>query len=109
MKRHLIIPDAQVKPESRTEHIHWAGEAILEYKPDVVGDTKKILQPVTQRLRFSIRTLRKLAASRGIRGKYFSKATMRIEPIASRTMTRSGKALSVRRTVRRSTGSGIDS
>ena len=36
MKRHLIIPDAQVKPESRTEHIKWAGEAILEYKPDVV-------------------------------------------------------------------------
>jgi hypothetical protein len=36
MKRHLIIPDAQVKPESRIEHIRWAGAAILEYKPDVV-------------------------------------------------------------------------
>lgn len=36
MKRHLIIPDAQIKPESRTEHIKWAGQAILEYKPDIV-------------------------------------------------------------------------
>jgi len=36
MKRHLIIPDAQIKPESRTDHIKWAGEAILEYKPDLV-------------------------------------------------------------------------
>ena len=36
MKRHLIIPDAQVKPESRIEHIRWAGQAILEYKPDLV-------------------------------------------------------------------------
>jgi len=36
MKRHLIIPDAQVKPGGRTEHIKWAGEAILDYRPDVV-------------------------------------------------------------------------
>ena len=36
MKRHLIIPDAQIKPESHIEHIHWAGQAILEYKPDIV-------------------------------------------------------------------------
>lgn len=36
MKRHLIIPDAQIKPESKTDHIKWAGEAILEYRPDVV-------------------------------------------------------------------------
>ena len=36
MKRHLIIPDAQIKPGGRAEHIKWAGEAILEYRPDVV-------------------------------------------------------------------------
>jgi len=36
MRRHLIIPDVQVKPESRTEHLKWAGEAILDYKPDVI-------------------------------------------------------------------------
>lgn len=36
MKRHLIIPDAQVKPGGRIEHIKWAGEAILDYRPDVV-------------------------------------------------------------------------
>ncbi len=36
MKRHLIIPDAQVKPGGHTEHINWAGEAILEYRPDVI-------------------------------------------------------------------------
>ena len=36
MKRHLIIPDAQVKPGGNTEHINWAGESILEYRPDVV-------------------------------------------------------------------------
>ncbi len=36
MKRHLIIPDAQVKPVGNTEHINWAGEAILEYRPDVI-------------------------------------------------------------------------
>jgi hypothetical protein len=36
MNRHFIIPDTQVKPGEETRHIKWAGEAILEYKPDVV-------------------------------------------------------------------------
>jgi hypothetical protein len=36
MKRHLIIPDAQIKPGSPTDHIKWCGEAILDYKPDVI-------------------------------------------------------------------------
>ncbi len=36
MRRHLIIPDAQVKPGAKTEHIKWAGEAILDYRPDVI-------------------------------------------------------------------------
>jgi hypothetical protein len=41
MKRHLLIPDAQVKPGAPTEHINWAANAIVEYKPDVlivIGD-----------------------------------------------------------------------
>ena len=36
MKRHLIIPDVQIKPGSKTEHLKWAAEAILDYRPDVV-------------------------------------------------------------------------
>jgi len=36
MKRHLIIPDAQIKPGSPTDHIKWCGEAILDYRPDVI-------------------------------------------------------------------------
>lgn len=36
MRRHLIIPDTQVKPGVPTEHIDWAAQAILEYKPDVI-------------------------------------------------------------------------
>lgn len=36
MKRHLIIPDAQIKPGLKIEHIKWAGEAILDYRPDVI-------------------------------------------------------------------------
>lgn len=36
MKRHLIIPDAQLKPGGRTEHVDWAAKAIVRYKPDVV-------------------------------------------------------------------------
>jgi len=36
MRRHLIIPDAQVKPGSRIDHVKWAGEAILDYRPDVI-------------------------------------------------------------------------
>jgi len=36
MKRHLIIPDAQIKPGSPTDHIKWCGEAILDDRPDVI-------------------------------------------------------------------------
>jgi hypothetical protein len=35
-RRHLVVPDCQVKPGVPTEHLDWAGRAILEYKPDVV-------------------------------------------------------------------------
>lgn len=34
--RILIIPDCQVKEGVPTEHLTWAGKAIVEYKPDVV-------------------------------------------------------------------------
>ncbi len=36
MKRHLIIPDTQVKPGVDTRHIDWAARAIVEYQPDVI-------------------------------------------------------------------------
>lgn len=36
MRRHLIIPDTQVRPGVDTRHIDWAARAIVEYKPDVV-------------------------------------------------------------------------
>lgn len=36
MRRHLIIPDAQVKPGDDLTHIDWAAQAIVEYKPDVI-------------------------------------------------------------------------
>jgi hypothetical protein len=36
MKRHMVIPDAQVRPGVDTTHIDWAGQAIVEYKPDVI-------------------------------------------------------------------------
>jgi hypothetical protein len=36
VKRHLIIPDTQVRPGVATEHIDWAAQAILDYKPDVI-------------------------------------------------------------------------
>jgi hypothetical protein len=36
VKRHVIIPDTQVKPGVETSHIDWAAQAIVEYKPDVV-------------------------------------------------------------------------
>lgn len=32
----LVIPDTQCKPEVPLEHLAWAGEAICEYRPDVV-------------------------------------------------------------------------
>lgn len=41
MKRHLIIPDTQVRPGVPTNHIRAAGRAILDYRPTniiVMGD-----------------------------------------------------------------------
>jgi len=35
-KRHLIIPDTQVRPGESTTHLDWARAAILHYKPDVI-------------------------------------------------------------------------
>lgn len=35
-RRHLIIPDTQIKPGVDTSHIDWAAEAIVEYRPDVI-------------------------------------------------------------------------
>jgi hypothetical protein len=35
-RRHLIIPDCQVKPGVDTRHLDWAGQAILDYLPDVI-------------------------------------------------------------------------
>lgn len=35
-RRHLIIPDCQVKPGVDIRHIDWAAQAIVEYEPDVV-------------------------------------------------------------------------
>ena len=32
----LVIPDCQVKPGIPTEHLTWAGKAIVDYRPDVV-------------------------------------------------------------------------
>jgi hypothetical protein len=36
LTRHLIVPDAQIKPGDDLSHIDWAAKAIVEYKPDVV-------------------------------------------------------------------------
>ena len=36
MRRHLIIPDCQVRPGADQTHLDWAGQAIVDYKPDVV-------------------------------------------------------------------------
>lgn len=35
-RRHLIIPDTQVRPGVPIEHIDWAARAIVEYMPDVI-------------------------------------------------------------------------
>lgn len=35
-RRHLIIPDAQIKPGQNLDHIDWAAQAIVEYRPDVI-------------------------------------------------------------------------
>lgn len=34
--RHLIIPDTQVKKGVPTEHLSWAAQAAIDYKPDVI-------------------------------------------------------------------------
>ena len=34
--KHLIIPDTQVKPNTPTEHLKWAGQYAAEKKPDVI-------------------------------------------------------------------------
>jgi hypothetical protein len=36
MKRHLVIPDTQVKPDSNTDHLYWAGRYAAATKPDVI-------------------------------------------------------------------------
>ncbi len=36
MRRHLIVPDAQIKPGVPTNHLSWAAQAAIEYKPDVI-------------------------------------------------------------------------
>jgi len=36
IKRHLVIPDTQVKPGVPTVHFDWIGWAVRKYKPDVV-------------------------------------------------------------------------
>lgn len=35
-KRHLLIPDTQVKPGVPTVHFDWIGRAIKDYQPDIV-------------------------------------------------------------------------
>lgn len=35
-RRHLFIPDTQVRPGVDTSQIDWAAQAIVEYKPDVI-------------------------------------------------------------------------
>ena len=32
----LVIPDCQVRPGVPIEHLTWAGEAICDYRPDVI-------------------------------------------------------------------------
>lgn len=36
MKRHLVIPDAQIRPGSDTSCVEWAANAVLDYRPDVI-------------------------------------------------------------------------
>lgn len=35
-RRHLVIPDTQCKPGNDLDHLRWAGEAVKDYRPDVV-------------------------------------------------------------------------
>lgn len=34
--RHLVIPDTQVKPDVKTDHLRWAGQYAVDIKPDVI-------------------------------------------------------------------------
>lgn len=36
MIRHFVIPDTQIKPESSTDHLKYAGQYAVEMKPDVI-------------------------------------------------------------------------
>jgi hypothetical protein len=36
VKRHFCLPDTQVKPGVPTDHFDWIGQAIADYKPDVL-------------------------------------------------------------------------
>lgn len=36
MTKHLVIPDAQVKPGNSVEHLSWAGQYAADKKPDVI-------------------------------------------------------------------------
>ena len=38
MKRHFIIPDRQARPGVPLDHNRWLGQAIAEYRPDVLID-----------------------------------------------------------------------
>lgn len=41
-RKHLVIPDLQFRPGVPLDHVDWIGQAIVDYKPDVVvnlGDT----------------------------------------------------------------------
>ena len=35
-RRHLMIPDVQVKPNTPNDHLRWIGEYIVEQQPDVI-------------------------------------------------------------------------
>lgn len=35
-KRHLFIPDTQIRPGVPTDHIEWIAQAIVDYRPDVI-------------------------------------------------------------------------
>jgi hypothetical protein len=36
VRRHLIIPDTQVRPGVHLDHLDWIAQAIVDYRPDVV-------------------------------------------------------------------------
>jgi hypothetical protein len=36
MRKHMVIPDCQVTPDSPTDHLDWIGRYIVDQKPDVI-------------------------------------------------------------------------